>query len=175
MTWLLTWTTYGTRLPGDARGFVSGLRTDDGEVVVHNVSGTPVDADVPLLRRYAESVLTQSPVWFTAEQATTVAEQFRETAAYRNWRLLALAVMSNHVHLVVEVSDNVSASKLQTDFKAYTTRRLNGAFAPHSKQKWWTERGSTRVLRKPGAVDAAIAYVLNQQSPLVIWQASGAG
>jgi REP element-mobilizing transposase RayT len=171
MTWLLTWTTYGTRLPGDARGFVSGLRTDDGEVVIHNVPGTPVDADVPPLRRYAESVLTQSPVWLTAAQAATVADQFRETAAYRNWELLALAVMANHVHLVVEVPDSVSASKLQTDFKAYTTRRLNGAVAPHSKRKWWTERGSTRALRNPGAVPAAVTYVKNQPGPLVVWLA----
>ena len=174
MTWLLTWTTYGTRLPGDQRGFVSGLRTEDGDVVIHNQPGTPVDADVPALRRYAESIMTQAAVWLTTEQATTMAEQSRETATYRNWRLLAFAVMSNHVHLVVEAPDDVPAAKLLTDFKAYTTRRLNNVYTPNSKQKWWTERGSTRALRKPGAVEAAITYVENQESPLVVWSASRA-
>jgi hypothetical protein len=29
--WLLTWTTYGTWLPGDERGFVSEVRDDSGE------------------------------------------------------------------------------------------------------------------------------------------------
>jgi len=33
-----------------------------------------------------------------------------------------VVVMSNHVHLVVEVDEEVSSSKLLGDFKAYTTR-----------------------------------------------------
>jgi hypothetical protein len=28
--WMITWTTYGTRLPGDARGFVSNVRDGPG-------------------------------------------------------------------------------------------------------------------------------------------------
>jgi REP element-mobilizing transposase RayT len=174
MTWLLTWTTYGTRLPGDSRGFVSGLRTETGGVVIHNQPGAPVDADVPALRRYAESIMTQPAVWLTVEQATSISEQFRETATYRNWGLLAFAVMSNHVHLVVEVTGDISAAKLLTDFKAYSTRRLNNNFSPGTKQKWWTERGSTRALRNSDAVEAAIEYVKNQEVPLVVWLASGA-
>ncbi|MBA4188708.1 MAG: hypothetical protein C0467_11975 [Planctomycetaceae bacterium] len=171
MTWLLTWTTYGTRLPGDRRGFVSGVRTATGEVVVHNQPGTAVDADLPGLRRDAESIMTQPAVWLTPEQAASVSVQFRETAANRNWTLLAFAVMSNHVHLVVEVADEVPAAKLLTDFKAYTTRRLNADRSPGSKQRWWTERGSTRALRYPDAVEGAIAYVKRQELPFVIWLA----
>ena len=172
MTWLLTWTTYGTRLPGDQRGFVSRLRTQSGDVVTHNQPGTPLDADLPGLRRYAESIMTQPAVWLTLEQARAVSEQLRETAAFRNWKLLAFAVMANHVHLVVEVRDEVPAAKLLVDFKAYTTRRLNLHHASNSRQKWWTERGSTRALRHPGAVESAIVYVNNQEVPLVIWLAS---
>ena len=174
MTWLLTWTTYGTRLPGDQRGFVSGLRTEAGEVVIHNQPGTPVDADVPGLRRYAESIMTQPEVRLTLEQAVTVAEQFRETAAYRNWGLEALAVMANHVHLVVAVADDLPAAKMLTDFKAYTTRRLNRDYSPSVKKKWWTERGSTRALRDAEAVEAAINYVKTQHEPSIVWLASGA-
>src|SRR5439155_10845907 len=47
MTWLLTWTTYGTWLPGDVRGFVSGVRTETGETQTHTQPGTPVVADIP--------------------------------------------------------------------------------------------------------------------------------
>ncbi len=172
MTWLLTWTTYGTRLPGDSRGFVSGLRNENREVVIHNQPGTPVDANVPALERYARSIMTQSAVWLTSEQANTVAKQFRETATFREWRLFAIAVMANHVHMVVEVPDSVPSAKLLTDFKAYSTRKLNDTFTRGTKHKWWTERGSTRALRQPGAVTAAIEYVKKQHSPLVIWLAS---
>jgi REP element-mobilizing transposase RayT len=169
MTWLLTWTTYGTRLPGDARGFVSRVRTEAGEVVVHNQPGTPVDADLPALRRYAASIMTQAPVWLTAEQAEEVVEQLRETAAHRGWSVRAIAVMADHVHLVVEVPDDIPAGKLLTDFKAYATRRLDRRFGASPKQRWWTERGSTRALKSPNAVAAAIGYVARQHRPLVVW------
>ena len=41
--WLITWTCYGTWLPGDARGFVGNVREEDGTQVSHNLPGTPVD------------------------------------------------------------------------------------------------------------------------------------
>jgi REP element-mobilizing transposase RayT len=169
MTWLLTWSTYGTRLPGDARGFVSRLRTDTGGTVIHNQPGTPVDADIPALRRYAESIMTQPATLLTAEQAGVVAEQFRETAAYRRWPLHAIAVMADHVHLVVDAPDAITSAKLLTDFKAYSTRRLDRDFGGGMKRRWWTERGSTRALKHADAVAAAVAYVKNQHEPLVVW------
>ena len=43
--WLLTWTTYGTWLPGDQRGFVSNVPNGSGPEVRHNIPGTPYDAD----------------------------------------------------------------------------------------------------------------------------------
>jgi REP element-mobilizing transposase RayT len=177
MTRLLTWTTYGTRLPGDARGFVSRIRTESGGTEIHNQHGSPVDADVPALRRYAESIMAQPAVWLAAEQAEAVAEQFRETAAHRGWPLLAVAVMADHVHLVVEVPDEVAAGKVLTDFKAYATRRLDREFGNGARRRWWTERGSTRALKHPDAVAGAVAYVKNQYEPLVVWlpdDASGA-
>src|SRR5262245_30707795 len=101
--WLLTWTTYGTWLPGDARGFVSDVRDGPGPEVRHNTPGTPYDADDDRVRQRALGLLVGRPVWLTAEQARVVAEQFRATARFRGWQLLACAVMANHVHLVVGV------------------------------------------------------------------------
>jgi REP element-mobilizing transposase RayT len=173
MTWLLTWTTYGTRLPGDARGFVSRVRTEDGRTEIHNEPGTPVDADIPALARYAESIMLQPPVLLTAEQASAVAEQFRETAAHRGWVLHAMAVMANHVHLVVDAPDAVATTKLLTDFKAYATRRLDRG-RDGAKRRWWSERGSTRPLKHADAVTAAVEYVKNQHDPLVIWSSGAA-
>jgi hypothetical protein len=46
--WFLTWTTYGTWLPGDARGFVGRVWNEDlGPRVKHNEPGTPYDANLP--------------------------------------------------------------------------------------------------------------------------------
>src|SRR5204863_9508728 len=115
------------------------------------------------------SIMKQPAVWPTAEQAGRVVEQFRETAAYRGWLLLAVAVMKNHVHLVVEVPDDLAAGKLLTDFKAYATRRLDREFGGGKKQRWWTERGSTRPLKYADAVTAAVEYVKDQHNPLAVW------
>src|SRR5438034_1219736 len=101
--WLLTWTTYGTWLPGDERGFVSNVREGPGPEIRHNVPGTPYDADRSGLEAAARRSLKCPPVRLTAEQATLLLRQFHETAAFRNWVLLAVAIMANHVHLVVGV------------------------------------------------------------------------
>ena len=39
--WFLTWTAYGTWLPGDDRGFVGEAPDESGRVFNHNVIGTP--------------------------------------------------------------------------------------------------------------------------------------
>src|SRR2546430_3302198 len=57
------------------------------------------------------SIMKQSEVWLTAEQARAVVEQFRETATHRGWVLHAVAVMANHVHLVVERSEERRVGK----------------------------------------------------------------
>jgi len=170
--WLLTWTTYGTWLPGDERGFVTHVRDTDGKQVIHNEYGTAYDANLLGLQRYARSIMRQQPVWLTKEQAVAVAEQFRETATYCEWGLLALAVMSNHAHLVVTAPEDVPKDKLLGDFKAYGTRCLNRGFG---RQIWWTERGSARLLPDDDAIERAVQYVLNQEKSLVVWIAGAAG
>jgi hypothetical protein len=67
--WLLTWTTYGTWLPGDERGFVSSVEDGPGPQVRHNVPGTEPDADMPGLRRSAQELMRGQPVFLNHEQA----------------------------------------------------------------------------------------------------------
>src|SRR5207248_1375256 len=112
----LTSTFYGNWLPGDPRGFVSRVRDrrpDDPDEPrgadatplaprrEHDTPGTPYDADLPGLHGSARSRLRCTPIRVTLEQAHVLVAQFQETAAYRTWRLLATAVMYNHVHIVV--------------------------------------------------------------------------
>src|SRR5438093_2578896 len=80
--WLLTWTTYGTWLPGDRRGFVSEVRVEAGDKVLHNVPGTPCDEDLPPLQAYAASIMAEDAVRLDLAQAQAVAGQLRETAAH---------------------------------------------------------------------------------------------
>ena len=46
---------------------------------------------------------------------------------------------------------------------------LTESFGRPASGTWWTESGSRRVLRTEPSVRAAIAYVRDQQFPLVVW------
>ena len=70
--WLLTSTTYGTWLPGDARGFVSTVTDIDGRRVRRNQYGEPYDADMPCLEAAARQEMKGPAVYFSLEQAKAV-------------------------------------------------------------------------------------------------------
>jgi REP element-mobilizing transposase RayT len=165
--WMLSWTTYGSWLPGDRRGFVSERRDDSGAKVLHNIPGTPCDADLPSLQAHAASLMTEDAVRLDLAQAEALAEQLRETAAHRGWRLLALAVMANHLHVVVGVPGDPDPEKLLGDFKAWGTRRLNRGWG--RRAHWWTQSGSKRPKKTAAALKAAIKYVRDQPYALVVW------
>lgn len=167
--WLLTWTTYGTWLPGDARGFVSDVRDGPGPEVRHNTPGTPYDADDARVRQRALDHMVGQPVWLTAEQAQPLADQFRETAAFRKWQLLAIAIMANHIHLVVGVPGDPDPAKLLHDFKSYGTRALKARGYEPAGARWWTESGSRRKLPDERALRAAVKYVHQQERALYVW------
>jgi len=167
--WLLTSTTYGTWLPGDARGFVSTVRDGDGPRVRRNVPDTPYDRDAPGLRESARHLLTGEPVLLTPEQAAVVLEQFRETARHRGWVLHAAAVMANHFHAVVTAPEDVHSTAILRDLKSYASRVLNRRWGRPAAGTWWTESGSRRPLPDLGAVGRAVWYVADQYHPLAVW------
>jgi REP element-mobilizing transposase RayT len=102
----------------------------------------------PPLQAYAGSIMTAAAVLLEVAQAQALADQLLETAAHRGWRVLALAVMANHVHVVVGVPGDPDPEKLLGDFKAWGTRRLNAGWG--RGEHWWSQgtrkpaRGSSR-------------------------------
>jgi hypothetical protein len=93
--WLLTWTTYGTWLPGDARGFVSNIGDGDGNSHRINTPGVPPAANMPGLEKMARDKMAGPPVFLLAAHAEALLKQFMETAQYRDWELHAAAIMRN--------------------------------------------------------------------------------
>jgi REP element-mobilizing transposase RayT len=179
--WLLSSTFYGIWLPGDERGFVGRVRDDRPDDppspfrFVHDAPGTPYDEDVPGLERASAERMTGPPVYVDRSHADILVSQFRETAGYRGWDILAVAVMANHVHLVVRVSGDPDPTKVLGDFKAYGSRALTARFGKPASGTWWTSGGSKRKLVGTEAVAAGVNYVLHKQyQPLVTWSpASG--
>ncbi len=174
--WLLTNTTYGTWLPGSRRGSVTAVRDRrPGEAVSphrarHNQPGETWEPPIVGLERSARSKLKGPPVFLTGAQATVLLRQFQETAAHRGWKLLAVAIMANHFHIVVAVADDPDPRKMLVDFKAYGTRALKREFELPRSGKWWTTGGSKRKLPDARAVESAVHYVLfKQPNPLAVW------
>jgi REP element-mobilizing transposase RayT len=169
--WLLTWTTYGSWLPGDERGFVSPKFEGDTPERRNNAPGRPYDEGRPALRRIAESTLTGDPVLLTRAHAKIVRRQFEQTARYRGWHLLAGAIMTNHVHLLVGVPDDPDPSALLRDFKSYASRALNRQDGGSAGFRWWTEQGSKRKIADWDNLETVLRYVREQEYALEVWDA----
>lgn len=167
--WFLTWTTYGTWLPGDRRGFIGAVRPPDGSRRLNNQPGTPVESPNPRLRRYAASKLSGPAVVLNGKQAHQALSQFLETTSHRKWLLIATGIMATHVHAVVGVPGDPAPEKILGDLKSYASRALNRHWTRPQSETWWTESGSKRKLADERSVESAVRYILDQPNPLLIW------
>ena len=167
--WLLTWTCYGHWLPGDERGFVSGVDQGDGNRIVHNIPGTQVDADIPALERHARSIMNGPPVCLDLRDAEAVVTQYEETTNVRGWELTAASVMFNHTHIVVGVVGDPDPESILQLFKSWATRALKKHRPLPSNGTFWTAKGSKRKLPDERAVCAAVIYTVRKQpNPLAV-------
>ncbi len=145
--YFLTWVTYGTWLPGDARGWVEyqhGWKLPD-----------------PVREFEAAARMKEDACRLTKDQRTAVEQQIRETCRHRGWDLYAANCRSNHVHVVVSAA-GIRPKKIRTDLKAWATRRLIQEF-DRGRKNWWAERGSIRFLFDEDRLDKAIEYVNEAQ------------
>jgi hypothetical protein len=170
-TWLLTNTMYGTWLPGDRRGSVTSVRVPTADTRIEfDAPGEPYVESIPGLRDAAIRQMKGPPIHLELKKAEALLAQFLETARFRSWTILAVAIMHNHWHMVVEVPGDPTPSKILGDFKAWGTRRLTRDFGEPPSHTWWTDGGSTRILRNALAVSNAVVYVLKKQpNPLIVW------
>ena len=87
---MITWTTYGTWLQGDAKGFVA-----DGEVRGENIA----------LKKSNIGSLTRAAVRLGRREKEIVRDAILEAAKRFEQKILSIAVYSNHVHIVCEYVD----------------------------------------------------------------------
>jgi len=103
-TYLLTWTTYGSWLCGDERGFVSDIPDGKGGYSVRNLPGELYDFDDSSLRASALRHQAGHAVRLGPAEAAVCLAAFREVNNRYGFAVLAGAVMGTHVHLVVDSS-----------------------------------------------------------------------
>jgi REP element-mobilizing transposase RayT len=124
---------------------------------------------MPGLKNASERLLKGPPVYLRLPHADVLFAQFKETAEYRRWTLIAVAIMRAHMHLFVGVPGDPDPEELLRDFKAYGSRSLNRQFSRPKSGTWWTESGSKRLKRTEDAIVKAVRYVAGQESPLLVW------
>ena len=150
--YLLTWTTYGTWLPGDDRGSIS------------HASNRPGDGRAPSDPRLRDAVLRDMrdvPLILSPPMRDVVTTTIRAHSEVRAWPLLAVNVRSNHAHAVV--SAHAKPVVVLTQFKSWCTRRLREAGLVEPGRTVWTRHGSTRYLWDDRALHDACAYVRDWQ------------
>jgi REP element-mobilizing transposase RayT len=145
------------------------MRDDAGSQVSRNERGDPLIDPSDALREFARGAMKGDVIRLDREQARVLLTQFHCTSGVRRWKLLAVAIMANHVHLVVNVHGDPEPEDILRDVKSYGSGALNLQWGRPQSETWWTESGSKRKLDSDNSVIGAIQYVIDQNFPLVIW------
>ncbi|MCY2973409.1 MAG: transposase [Planctomycetota bacterium] len=146
--YFITWTTYGTWLPGDQRGW--RLRAKGQKL------------PEPLLEAWCKEQMKGEAVLLRNEDRITVEEAIRCHCQFRGWDLKAVNARTNHVHVVV-VSDK-SPQKTRDELKANSTRMLRLQSNSLNVPKTWTAGGDCEVLGNDDELLGAMHYVIDCQS-----------
>ena len=151
----LTWTTYGTWLHGDARGWVKW-----GEWGIK-----PAD---PEQERAARARMAEAAVVLTDAQRALVEQTVRDHCRIRGWSLHAVNARSNHIHVVITA--NREPDEVMNQFKAWCSRKLSDAAGlvgtvakKAGRRRWFTEGGDKELIDSEGYLDNAITYVSERQ------------
>ncbi len=147
VTYFITWTTYGTWLPGDARGW---RKTGKGN-----------QPPQPKLEQWCRDRLSENPVTLTESQRAEVEAVCREHARIRSWVLHAVSARSNHVHLAVTADKTPAVVRDQ--FKANATRALRQGTDPISNERVWTRGGDCEILDSDEELENVVLYITEAQ------------
>jgi REP element-mobilizing transposase RayT len=150
--YLLTFSTYGTRLPGSEKGWVD---------TQHCIPGTPRPGPDPRREIHWQSRLNEGSWILDHEDRLLTLRTILEVCGHRGWVVHAVHVRTNHVHTVT--TGDVKPERMLSDFKAYATRAFRSQSGEIPRLRYLTDHGSTRYLWNEASVKAAIEYVLNGQ------------
>jgi len=138
--YMITWTTYGTWLQGDERGYVKNGQTCHGNKA--------------LMQRNEKSQ-SQDMVKLSRNQQQVVRKAIAEEAELQDQRIYALSIQSNHVHIVAEYTRQ-PISKIVAYYKK--SARLALKAAGHNG-KLWTKGYDKRFCFDRTALEQRIKYV----------------
>lgn len=77
------------------------------------------------LREKAKQALRYPPVAFTGQQAVLIAHGFGAATAQHNYEINSLAILPDHVHLVMRAHDTIQPDQIAAHLKAKATAQLH--------------------------------------------------
>jgi REP element-mobilizing transposase RayT len=153
LAYFITFTSYGTWLPGDDRGWTMWHKGDK--------------LPQPLLADWCRDQMKELPVFLDDAQREIVENTIALHCQLRDWRLHAVNCRSNHCHVVVTANSH-DGEQVRDQFKAWCTRKLKESVGRNTpgvslREHWWTAKGSVRLIFDEDSLFAAITYALEAQ------------
>ncbi|MCC6575025.1 MAG: transposase [Planctomycetes bacterium] len=152
IAYFLTFTCYGQWLHGDERTSIDKN---------NNTPAVPPCPPSTTRERFQKGNLKDKPVLIDAAMRGVIDKAIRETCEVRQWKLWALNVRTNHIHVVVTSSKQPEPT--MSALKAWATRRLREARLIAANAKMWTRHGSTRWINSDKGMQTVCEYVVNGQ------------
>ena len=146
--YMLTWTTYGTWLQGDEKGYVKNGRILGPDDRLYNKN---------------RAMLSGGPVILSPTQRQTVQAAILAEADELNQTALALAAPADHVHLVLEYIPK-PIGRVVSHYKNAAGRDMG---EPRVNGKWWTKGYDKRYCFDKASLKSRITYVNNHKNSCI--------
>lgn len=143
----ITWTTYGSWLSGDIRGWRKWKRGQR--------------PPQPHLENWCRDRLSEQPVLLNQAQRQLVEHVLQEHAHVRGWLIHASSVRSNHVHIVVTAA--AIPRIVRDQFKANSTRVLRAPPFQIVNKKVWSKGGDIQFIDTQQDLEQVDLYVTEAQ------------
>ena len=141
---MVTWTTYGSWLPGDERGYVQDGQIRPGDVTIFQASKRRQKSQTVRLTKTERQIVHRAIL----TEAQTIGHQIE-----------ACAVFSNHVH-VVATPHSQSIEDIVARYKSVTTRAL---WQHGRRGRIWTKGYDKRFCFSKEELSRRIQYVKNHK------------
>lgn len=138
--YMVTWTTYGTWLQGDKRGYVK-----NGKILEPN----------PELEKANQRQQSFDKVILTSQQREIIKAAILIEAQKLNQKIFAIAVCGNHVHILVEAISKTPSYIVGRYKRAGTITLLNAGF----EGKVWTGGFDKRYCFDEESIQKRIQYI----------------
>jgi REP element-mobilizing transposase RayT len=144
----ITWTVYGTFLPGDVRGWK------------HRSAGAQLTE--PLLETWHRDRLNHDIITLNYSMQSVAEAAICEICSVRFWSLWASSVRTNHVHVVITAPE-YNPKLVRDQLKAKATMELRRAFPAWKDRPAWTEKGDIEFLDSDTEIQQCVVYVSEAQ------------